>query len=139
MPQLKLAASVLLDIFTLALLSSFKIKFGEDGIIFQQFNLCTHQHIIQPLRLFVEGRRQHKHVATSSCVDTHYFCLVLFCTGLHLYKAALLLDLLAAILEGALESRVMKLTKSQDNRVVSACSDNHTLPVSAFKYTQSKF
>lgn len=71
---------------------------------------------------------------------THYFCLVLFCTGLHQYKAGLLvrlLALLAAILEGALESRVMKLTKLQDKVCVSACSDNHTLSVSVFRSTQS--
>lgn len=61
------------------------------------------------------------------------YCLVFFCTRLHLYKAALLLDWLAAILEGALDSRVIKLTKSQDNNVVSACSGNHRPSVSAFR------
>lgn len=63
-------------------------------------------------------RSQHKQVVISSCVDTHCFCLLLSCTGLHLHKAAPYAPL-GAIFE-ALESRIVKLTKSQDNFLVSA-------------------
>ncbi len=125
---------------TLTLLSSFKTKTWAR---WHRINIPA----VQPLhasshdaasRTLFEGRCQHKHVA-SSCLDTHYYCLVFFCTGLQLHKAALLLDLLAASLEGALDSRVIKLTNSQDNTVVSACSGNQRPSASAFRTTQSKF
>ena len=93
-----------------------------------------HKHIRQPPPLFLRS------VSAQACCNIIYFCLVFFCTEVHQYKAGVcvgLLASLAAILEGALESRVTKLTKLQDKICVSACSDNHTMSVSVCRSTQS--